>query len=146
MPMPQEYFLASRDFDAFMEDVKRTSMLSSHHQTYTMVEAVLKVFRSHICLRDALKFADVLPPVLRAIFVSGWDIDSPITPFPDRAGLQREILAFRHNHNLSAPTAIEDVAAALWRSIDREDFEGALKDLPAEARAFWNGGRSAAGD
>jgi uncharacterized protein (DUF2267 family) len=135
--MPQEYFLASRDFDRFMDDVKAVSMLPTHHQAYTMVEAVLKVFRSHVCLRDALRFADVLPPVIRAIFVSGWDSDSRVTPFPDRAELQREILAFRKDHNFSTPTAIEDVAVALGRNVDRAEFARALAALPAEAAAFW---------
>lgn len=146
MPMPQDYFHASRDFDAFMEDVKRISMLSSHHQAYTMVEAVLKVFRSHVSLRDGLKFADALPPVVRAIFVSGWDSESPMVPFPDRAGLQREILAFRHNHNLSTPTAIEDVASALWQHVNSADFERALTALPLDAQTFWNCGHLSSGD
>jgi uncharacterized protein (DUF2267 family) len=137
MPMPQEYFHASRDFDKFMEDAKRISMLTSHHQAYTMVEAVLHAFRAHLSFADAMKFADFLPPVLRAIFVQNWDVSQPVTPFPNRAGLQREILGLRHNHNMSTETAVEDVAQALSLNTDGREFARVLSKLPAEAAAFW---------
>lgn len=138
MPMPQEYFRASRDFDKFMEDAKRISMLSSHHQTYTMVEAVLHAFRAHLQLADAMKFADFLPPVLRAIFVQNWDVSRPVTPFPDSVALQAEVKALRHNHNLATDTAVEDVAKALWENCDKDAFRRVLAELPEPARQFWS--------
>lgn len=137
MPMPQEYFQASRDFDRFMDDVKRISMLQTHHQCYTMVEAVLHAFRSHLSFQDALTFADFLPPVLRAIFVAHWDLSVDIRPFPTRDVLQDEVMALRHNHNVSTPTAIEDVARALRMNCDPRDFERVLASLPPEAARFW---------
>lgn len=137
MPMPQAYFLASRDFETFMENLKRISMLQTTHQCYTMLEAVLHAFRSHLSVSEAIVFAGHLPPVIRAIFVSGWDVDAEVKPFPDRAGLQREIMALRHNHNLSTPTAMEDVARALRETMDGVDFERMLAVLPAEGAAFW---------
>lgn len=137
MPMPQAYFHASRDFDRFMEVLKRISMLQTTHQCYTMLEAVLHAFRAHLTVREALAFARHLPPVLRAIFVDDWDPDQPVTPFPDRAGLQREILALRHNHNLSTPSAMEDVAAALRETMDAEDFARMVAVLPDAGAALW---------
>ena len=137
MPMPQEYFLASRDFERFMQDLKRISLLQTTHQCYTMVEAVLHAFRAHLSVRDAIVFAGHLPPVLRAIFVSDWDTAAPVTPLPDRAAFQREIMAFRHNHNLSTPSALEDVAGALRLNMDPADFERMLAALPAAAADFW---------
>ncbi len=137
MPMPQEYFHASRDFEAFMEALKRISLLQTTHQCYTMVEAVFHALRSHMTPREALAFADHLPPVLRAIFVSGWDIEAPILPMTDRAGLQHEILALRHNHNLSTPSALEDVGAALRETMDTVEFHRLLDVLPPEFASFW---------
>ena len=138
MPMPQEYFHASHDFEKFMNDVKRISMLASHHQCYTMVEAVLHTFRSHLDPQDALRFAAFLPPVLRAIFVDEWDLSKPATPFPDRVALQQEVLGLRSRHNMSTETAIEDVAQALRLNVDTRDFEHMLAKLPEDAARFWS--------
>ena len=71
-PMPQTYFQASKDFDAFIVDVRDTCMLQSHHQAYHTLRAVLHVFRAHLTVAEALSFASVLPPVTRAIFPDGW--------------------------------------------------------------------------
>ncbi len=74
MPMPMEYRQASVDFDRFMEDLKEVSMLSTSHQAYTMLQAVFQVFRRRLSIQQSLDFANTLPPVLRAIFVSDWDV------------------------------------------------------------------------
>jgi len=120
-----------------MEALKRISLLQTTHQCYTMVEAVFHALRCHMSMREALAFADLLPPVLRAIFVSDWDVDAPVKPMTDRAGLQREILDLRHNHNLSTPTALEDVGAALRETMDREEFGRLLDALPSDLGHFW---------
>lgn len=120
-----------------MEALKRISLLQTTHQCYTMVEAVLHALRSHMSLREALAFADRLPPVLRAIFVSDWDIEAPVKPVTDRAGLQREILGLRHNHNVSTPTALEDVGATLRETMGRDEFSHLLSALPADLARFW---------
>lgn len=120
-----------------MDEVKRISMLQTWHQCYTMVEAVFHAFRSHLEYQDALHFAAFLPPVLRAIFVDEWDVSKPVTPFPERAELQGEVLALRSRHNMSTETAIEDVAQALWLNVDKRDFERVLAGLPEDAARFW---------
>ena len=120
-----------------MEALKRISLLQTTHQCYTMVEAVFHALRSHMSPREALALADCLPPVLRAIFVSGWDIEAPVLPTTDRSGLQREILALRHNHNLSTPSALEDVGAALRETMDAVQFDRMLDALPPYLAGFW---------
>ncbi|MCQ2002705.1 DUF2267 domain-containing protein [Rhizobium sp. NRK18] len=137
MPMPQEYFQASRDFERYMADLKSISLLATHHQCYAMTRAVLHVFRSHLPVVDALVFADVLPPVLRAIFVEDWDASQPVTPFSDRETLTREVRTVRANHNISPESAIADVAAAVRKNIDPQDWQIALDRLAADARSFW---------
>jgi len=86
---------------------------------------------------DALAFANVLPPVTRAIFVEDWTPAEPVKPFPSRAELQREVLAVRGYHNVSPVTAIEDVGAALRRAIDPENLDRILAKLPPQAQDFW---------
>lgn len=138
MPMPAAYVNASRDFDRFLADVRDTCMLQTSHQAYQTLRAVLLVFRSHLALPDALRFANALPPVTRAIFVEDWLPETePTTPFPSRDVMTSEVLAVRGDHNLSPPTAIADVSAALRRSMDPRDLDGVLETLPPEAREFW---------
>jgi uncharacterized protein (DUF2267 family) len=40
---------------------------------YTMTQGVFQVFRRRLNVTEALRFADTLPPVLRAIFVADWN-------------------------------------------------------------------------
>ena len=137
MPMPLEYRQASADFDAFMKDLVATSMIETSHQAYTMLQAVLQVFRHRLTVGQAIAFANVLPPVLRAIFVSDRDVDVPVKPFVDRDALMKEVRAFRHDHNLSTETALEDVTVVLRRHVDRAAFERVLGQLPPGARGYW---------
>ena len=143
MPMPMEYWTASKDFEAFLDDVRASCMLTSHHQAYHTLRAVLHVFRAHLDLPDALRFAAILPPVVRAIFIEDWPTSSPVRPFPDRDTLTSEVKAIRCDHNLAPGTAIEDVAGALRRSMDNAVLDRVLSGLPDGAAAYWSaGGRS----
>ncbi|TPP11039.1 DUF2267 domain-containing protein [Rhizobium glycinendophyticum] len=137
MPMPLEYRQASADFDRFMKDLVTTSMLTSSHQAYTMLQAVFYVFRRRLTVAEAIAFAGVLPPVLRAIFVSDWRPEEPQLPFVARDELQKEIRAFRYDHNLSTETAVEDVAESLKRHVDARAFQRLLAGFAPEARHFW---------
>ncbi|NML73428.1 DUF2267 domain-containing protein [Rhizobium sp. S-51] len=137
MPMPMEYRQASRDFDAFMEDLRDTSMLQTTHQCYTMLQGVFQVFRRRLTTKQALAFADTLPPVLRALFVSDWDVEEPRLPFGTFAEMTREVKALRPDHNFSTDTALSDVAAVMRRHIDLTAFEAVLAELPPGAKQFW---------
>jgi uncharacterized protein (DUF2267 family) len=137
MPMPMEYRHASEDFDAFMAAVCERSGLTTRNQTYTMVQGVLQVFRARLTLNQAITFAQVLPAVLRAIFVSEWDVERPIKPFGSREEMTEEVKGLRRDHNFSPDTAIADVAFVLRQSVDPLAFRSALKSLPQEASAFW---------
>lgn len=138
MPMPQEYFAASRDFEAFMADAKTALGHGSHHQTYTTVQAVLTVFRRRLSVGDALRFAGVLPPVLRAIFVSDWDVADAQKPFGPRGAMEAEVRAFREHHNFAPTDAISTVAGVMRKHVDTRDFERVLSTLPDEAQAYWD--------
>lgn len=137
MPIPMEIQYASRDFEAFLADAQAEAGLPTRNPTYTMVQGVLLVFRRRLTPRQALAFADVLPPVLRAIFVEGWDVDRPPVPFAPRDALAREVQDLRRDHNFAPDTAIGDVARALRRHVDAGAIDRVLARLPPEAAAFW---------
>lgn len=137
MPMPMNYWSASKDFDRFLMDVRESCMLSSHHQAYHTLRAVLHVFRSHLPIDQALAFADILPPVTRAIYVEEWNPAAPVTPFPDRDRLAWEVQHVRQDHNVAPETAIEDVAGALRRNIDQAQLDRVLEGFSPQARAYW---------
>jgi uncharacterized protein (DUF2267 family) len=137
MPVPSEYQRATQHFEQFMHDVCEVSGLNTSHAAYNMVVGVLHTFRRRLSIKDALRFADALPPVLRALYVSHWDADEPRRPFEDIATMTREVKSLRAEHNFSTDTAIHDVAVALRRNIIESDFDQLLATFPEEASAFW---------
>ena len=138
MPVPMEYVHASQDFDRFMLDARQQLNHATTHQTFQTVQSVLIVFRRRLEVAEALAFADVLPAVLRAIFVSEWDVDEDIRPFTDRQTLTKEVQQFRRNHDFSPDTAIEDVAAVLRRHVDVAALDNVLTKLLPGAAHYWS--------
>lgn len=137
MPMPMEYRQASLDFERFLLDARDLAGLQTTNQAYTMVQAVLQTFRRRLDIEDAILFADILPPVIRAIFVAEWDLEEPRLPFSGRIAMTREVQALRPDHNISPDSAIADVAGALRRNIDEAKLDRVLARLPAGAADFW---------
>ena len=112
-------------------------MLATHHQAYAVLRAVPHVFRDHLTATDALAFAEILPAVLRAIFVEDWHpaVDPP--PFPDRQALIEEVKANRRDHNLASESSIGEIATALRRNVDSTNLDRVLTKLPAGAADYW---------
>jgi uncharacterized protein (DUF2267 family) len=138
MPLPWTYRHASREFRAFLEDVKDGMGLESDNLAYTAVDGVFQVFRRRLTAEQGLAFASALPSVLRAIFVADWDVSGPPEPFADRATLIAEVQAVRPHHNLTPDHAIEATARALRRCMNARDLDRALARLPDSARQFWH--------
>lgn len=137
MPVPSEYQRASDDFYKFLLDARETSGLGSTHQTYTMVQGVFQTFRRRLEIKDAIRFANVLPTVLRALFVADWNVDEPKQPFEELSIMNKEVRQLRADHNFAPETAIRDVAAALRRHVDKESFDKILTTLPEGSVEFW---------
>lgn len=137
MPMPMEYQHASEDFERFLRDAIQVSGLTTRNQAYTTTQSVLRVFRRRLDVSDALKFADVLPPVLRAIFVSAWDIHEPKRPFQRREAMTMEVQSLRGDHNFSPETAIRDIAVALRKNLNEAELDRVLATFPKDAADFW---------
>lgn len=137
MTIPLELQRAQAEFEEFLADARDISGLATRNQTYTMVQGVLQAFRRRLELRDAIRFASALPPLLRAAFVADWDPEEARRPFGDRAAMTREVQDLRRDHNLAPDTAIGDVAAALRRHVDGAAFDAVLATLPHGAADFW---------
>lgn len=138
MPTPMEYRRASQDFDRFLADVASQTNLSSRHQAYTTTQGVFLCFRRRLSLQEAIAFAQVLPAMLRALFVDDWDTDKPRVKSWDRDLMNSEVRQLRANHNFSPDTAIHDVARVVRRYVDADEFERCLERLSPPARAFWS--------
>lgn len=139
MPVPSEYQRASLDFENFLTDARDCAGLVTTNQAYTMVEGVFRTFRRRLSAAQGLAFAAVLPPVLRALFVDQWDTSVPPEPFASREAMTAEVQALRAAHNFSPANAIESVATALRKHVQRERLEQILTKLPNEAAEFWAG-------
>jgi uncharacterized protein (DUF2267 family) len=137
MPVPSEYQRATDNFYEFLMDARDTAGLGSTHQAYTMVQGVLQAFRRRLDLKDAILFAGVLPPVVRAVFVADWDTNEPRCPFEDREVMTREVQTLRADHNFAPETSIRDVAGALRRHVDEAALDRVLAKLPEGAVEYW---------
>ena len=84
MPMPPEVQYASEQFMGLLRALKDRAFLETHNQCYAMLRAVLHEFRSYMTIKQAIAFADGLPPVARAIFIEGWQPADEPTPPPSR--------------------------------------------------------------
>jgi uncharacterized protein (DUF2267 family) len=137
MPVPPEYERAAANFYEFLVDARDLSGLTTTHQTYTMAQGVLQVFRRRLSLQDAIRFANILPVGLRALFVADWDPEEPIRPFTDRAEMTHEAQSLRAAHNFAPDTAIRDISLALKHHVDATLMDRLLATFPEGARAFW---------
>jgi uncharacterized protein (DUF2267 family) len=139
MPIPMEYCLAAQHFEEFLAATAAAAGLVTRNQAYTTLEGVFRAFRRRLSLEDAIAFAQVLPPLLRALFVDDWDPAEPRADSWDRAVLAQEVQRLRPNHNFAPDTAIRDVADVLRQYVDRQAFETCLARLPPSARDYWSG-------
>ncbi|WP_198970282.1 DUF2267 domain-containing protein [Xylophilus sp. ASV27] len=137
-PVPFEYQNASLHFDQFLVDARDNAGLATTNMAWNMVVGVLHTFRRRLAPRQVLRFGSVLPPVVRALYLEGWEVDAAPQPFTDRTALLAEVRAVRHEHNFSPDNAISAVAAALRKRVDQEAFDRVLGALPEGARDYWS--------
>lgn len=138
MPMPWTYRQATREWQAFLIDAKNAMELTSDHSTFTAIEGVLRAFRCRLTPQQAIDFAQVLPSVVRALFVANWQLeDHPKDP-GSRADWTTEAIALRPHHNLTPANCVEATALALRNSVLRDDLDRVLTHLPAFATEFWS--------
>lgn len=137
MPVPPEYERASAKFTEFLLAAREAGDLTTTNQAYTMVQGVLQAFRRRLTVPQALAFAELLPPLVRALFVSDWDVTEPVRPFSSREAMTREVQALRQGHNWSPEHAIAAVAKALRPLVNQEHLDALLATFPPGALDFW---------
>ena len=139
MTVPAQYVHASADFERFLVDLRDVANLTTTNQAYTVAEGVLLAFRRRLDVNGVARFASVLPPVLRAIFVAEWDPDEPERSFDDDDDVMtKEVQSLRPLHNYASETSIRDVAVALRKHVDEPAFDRVLAGLPQGAERFWS--------
>lgn len=137
-PMPWTYRQASREWQAFLADVRAAMNLETDNGAYTAVQGVLQAFRRRLTAREAVGFAQVLPSVLRALFVADWRLDEGPLPPGTRADWTEEAMALRPRHNLTPSNCVEATALALRKAVLQEDLDRVLATLPPFAAEFWS--------
>jgi uncharacterized protein (DUF2267 family) len=136
MPMPYAYRHASAEWRRFLDIARDEMALASDNSAYTAVEGVLLVFRRRLTTGQALRFADLLPAVPRAVFVANWHPAPPL-PWAGRDRLTAEAQALRPHHNLTPANCIEATAIALRAVVQGAELDPVLARLGPEAEAFW---------
>ena len=137
MPMPWTYRQATREWQAFLADARVAMNLETDNVAYTAVQGVLQAFRRRLTPQQAIDFAQVLPAVLRAIFVADWQLSNPVPP-GSRDDWTAEAMALRPHHNLTPRNCVEATALALRKSVRCEDLDRVLATLPPFAAEFWS--------
>ncbi len=137
MTIPFEYQRATVEFERFMVDARDEAGLATTNMAWNMVVGVFRAFRRRLSVQEAIRFANVLPAVLRAIFVADWDFHDSPPPFDQRESLVDEVRSVRREHNFSPDSAVQAVACALRRNVETEALIKVLCDLPAGAAEFW---------
>ncbi|MCA2014122.1 DUF2267 domain-containing protein [Cereibacter sphaeroides] len=138
MPMPWTYRHASREWRAFLDDVRDYAGLETDNVAYTAIQGVLQTFRRRLTPEEGIAFAQVLPAVPRAIFVEGWDLATKPAGFGTREDWRAEAKALRPHHNLTPDTAVEAVARALWRQVNHMDLQRVIARMPDGSESFWS--------
>lgn len=139
MTLPFEYPNASLAFERFMVDARDFADLATTNMAWNMVVGVLYAFRRRLNVHEGLRFANILPPVLRAIFVEEWNIDEPIKAFGSSEELLAEVRSIRSAHNFAPPHSVQAVAQALRRHVDNAELDRVLSTLPTGSVEFWSG-------
>lgn len=137
MTVPPDFVHASRDLERFLLDARAELSHATTHQTWQSVFAVIVTFRERLTAPQVIAFAQALPPLLGAMVLLDWDPAAEPKSFAPQPELAREAMAFRGDHSILPESGIADVAAALWRNVDRRAFARMLETLPPEAREFW---------
>ena len=136
--MPWTYRQATREWQAFLADARAAMDLETDNVTYTAVQGVLQAFRRRLTPQQAIDFAQVLPSVLRALFVADWQLNEGPLPPGTRADWTAEAMALRPHHNLTPSNCVEATALALRKSVPRADLDRVLATLPPFAAEFWS--------
>lgn len=140
MPYPQEYQVATIKFQDFLSDVKENCDFGSNHMAYTVTQGVFRAFRRRLCLEDAIRFSNILPVGLRALFVADWDPKEELKSFSTSAAeINKEIQALREAHNFTFLTdkPVKNVFDALVKYVDSDKLDEFMSSLPNEAKDFW---------
>lgn len=140
MPYPQEYQIATIQFQDFLVDVKKNCDFGSSHMAYTLAQGVLQAFRRRLSLEDGIHFSNLLPVGLRALFVADWDLTEPRKSFQtSKTDLIEEFQSLRKEHNF---TFLVDRSAlyvyqALIKQINKDLLEQFIKNQPDGIVEFW---------
>ena len=136
--MPWTYRQATREWQAFLSDAQEAIGTPTDHSTFTAVEGVLRAFRCRLTPQQAIDFAQVLPAVLRALFVAEWDLSLPPAPPGRREDWTREAQGLRAHHNIAPKGCVAGTAIALRKAVLRADLDRVLSRLPPFAAEFWS--------
>lgn len=113
--------------------------LATTNMTWNMVVGVLHAFRRRLTLEQAFLFADQLPPVVRALFLEGFNPSERTTKYLGTASeILDEVRSIRREHNFSPDNAVESVGFALFAVLPSDTFNRALDVLPHDVRKLWS--------
>ena len=142
MTWPPEYQRASIDFERFMVAARDGASLATTNMAWNMVVGVLLAIRRRLEVDQALRFSDLLPPAVRALFLENWHPPESFKTNASAAELLDEVRSVRSEHNFSPDNAFQAVGYALREVMPADSFDSAIALLPHEIKAALAGSAS----
>lgn len=137
MPPPFEYQNPTLQFERFLVSARDHAGLPTTNMAWNMVVGVLHAFRARLSLQDGIRFAQVLPPMVRALFVEDWNPELPPKEFGAAPDWLNDVRAVRHEHNFSPDNAVVAVARALREQVHPPVWERILDSMPEGSLSYW---------
>ena len=139
MTMPQEIELASKQFGDLLGELKQRALLETRNQCYAMMGAVLHEFRDHLSTAQAIAFADGLPPLVCAIFVTAWRPGDEPVAFTSRQAFSDAVVRRLSPHHFPPASLVADVFALLAPRLDSARSAAVIDELPNGLRELFAG-------
>lgn len=93
MTWPSECQQGDATFQKFMLAAHNEAGISTTNAAWTMVQGVFLAFRRRLGVEETVRFASVLPPLMCAVFLGGWNPHDEPVLFPTRQALVAEAQA-----------------------------------------------------
>lgn len=136
MPPPFAYQNPTLEFERFLVAARDHAGLATTNMAWNMVVGVLHTLRRRLNVVQTVALAQVMPPVVRALFIEGWDPEAPPLPFGEAPVWLAEVRSVRPDHNFSPDNAVAAVTRALRGCVEADALAAVLPRLPPGARGF----------
>jgi uncharacterized protein (DUF2267 family) len=125
---------------AWLRDLMRELNWTNYRKSYVALRLVLQGIRDHLPLRDAVRFGNQLPSLIRGFYFEDWDLEGKPLQWKSRDDLLAGICTYFDETDTSEASP-EAIVNAVFRLLEKKAAEGEIENLhhffPSELRELW---------